>query len=632
MKLKRVCRILLMFVFAVCLSGLAVACAEEPGESVKPGITGPTQLELTEQYEATSTGVYTIVGTGVTVEKASGDAKITWNDETKKLDIAAGLEEGTYTVVLTASNGNAEEDATLTFTLTVTSLIVAPSIDGEESLALEAGYAPISTQAYTVAGTNVTVTKTSGDAKITWNDATKKLDIAAGLEEGKYPVVLTVSNGNAAEDATFTFTFIVWTKASVSGPATYVLPSNYIETSIEFVTDGTDVVVTKETGDEKITWNGTEQTLDVATGLAPGKYAVSLKAENEYGPAATADITLFVTYHDEALEEGILATFDSEEYVHNVDYTRTWLPDRPYQSAEIVEDAAAPNGKALKISYIEGEALDEACVEVFLAEPILRTRVKSIGIVLKTENFVTRDSAYNMLIYKNSETPWGVPELIVIAGEEYATYTVRDTGILDAMTDSDGYIRSFFIETFGGTEARALYLGEILCEKAPYTDETLTGNCLGTFDNEEYIHNVDIASTTHPGYSPEPSEVKIDNGSLKISYTGEGENKEIWTRIYFGKAVKRTEISALKFTIRLENNGSLNGGGIALIFFGNTTEWAIDGKYAHPAAAEGVYTIGDAGVLDAMTDADGYIRSVALVSFGGSQSLYIDNIEFVPVG
>ena len=87
--------------------------------SVAPGITGPTAMSLTEGYGITSTGVYTITGTApVTVTKTSGNGSITWNDTTKKLDIAAGLAPGSYPVELTASNGTAP-DATLTFTLTV---------------------------------------------------------------------------------------------------------------------------------------------------------------------------------------------------------------------------------------------------------------------------------------------------------------------------------------------------------------------------------------------------------------------------------------------------------------------------------------------------------------------------------
>ena len=87
---------------------------------VAPTITGPTTMTLAQGYAATSTGVYTVSGTPApTVAKTSGDSKITWNDGTKKLDIAAGLTAGTYQVILMASNG-IMPDATLTFTLTVT--------------------------------------------------------------------------------------------------------------------------------------------------------------------------------------------------------------------------------------------------------------------------------------------------------------------------------------------------------------------------------------------------------------------------------------------------------------------------------------------------------------------------------
>ena len=85
-----------------------------------PTITGPTALSLVQGYAATSTDAYTITGEpapGVT--KTSGNASITWNTSTLRLNIAAGLVAGTYPVTLTASNGVAP-DATLTFTLTVT--------------------------------------------------------------------------------------------------------------------------------------------------------------------------------------------------------------------------------------------------------------------------------------------------------------------------------------------------------------------------------------------------------------------------------------------------------------------------------------------------------------------------------
>jgi hypothetical protein len=87
---------------------------------VAPTITGPVKLTLLEGYDVASTGVYTVTGTApVTVTKTSGDSKITWNDGTKKLDIAPGLAPGIYPVTLKAISGMSP-DAALTFTLTVT--------------------------------------------------------------------------------------------------------------------------------------------------------------------------------------------------------------------------------------------------------------------------------------------------------------------------------------------------------------------------------------------------------------------------------------------------------------------------------------------------------------------------------
>ena len=177
--------------------------------TVAPTITGPTTMTLTAGYSATSTGVYTVTGNPApTVTKTSGDAKITWNNAARKLDIAAGLAAGTYTVVLTARNGTLP-DAPLTFTLTVTASNTAPTITGSVAMTLITGYGSTSTGAYTITGTPApTVTKTSGDAKITWNNTTKKLEIAAGLAVGTYTVVLKATNG-VSPDATLTFTLTV---------------------------------------------------------------------------------------------------------------------------------------------------------------------------------------------------------------------------------------------------------------------------------------------------------------------------------------------------------------------------------------------------------------------------------------
>ena len=84
-----------------------------------PSITGNSFMKLYRGYVTTSTNAFTITGNPTpTVTITSGDPLITWNGTTSKLDIAAGLPSGVYTVTLEATNGLAP-DAQYTFTLTV---------------------------------------------------------------------------------------------------------------------------------------------------------------------------------------------------------------------------------------------------------------------------------------------------------------------------------------------------------------------------------------------------------------------------------------------------------------------------------------------------------------------------------
>lgn len=339
---------------------------------------------------------------------------------------------------------------------------------------------------------------------------------------------------------------------------------------------------------------------------------------------------------DDSLSDGVLAAFDRDEYVNNVSYSDTWLR-RPFQSREIVEDDAAPHGKALKVSWLTGDSLDEACIAVYLAKPVLRSQVKSLSVTLRVENFTVRDGLFNLLIFKDMVTPWGVPSEVIIAEDEYKTYTITNPSVLNAMTDGDGYIRSLHIETFGGTEARHLYLAEISYEeetnpqpeREPYIDPSLTGNCLGTYNSEQYVNNVGSASDVFTDYWPQTAEMSVEGEELKIVYSGS--RGESWARVYFGAAVKREDVTAINIKMRIENCSALNNDTIYLVFFGNTSEWAKDGYYTHPnvGSTSGVFSITDAGVLDYMTDSDGYIRSVAIVTFGGTnQTIYIDEITY----
>jgi len=89
-----------------------------------PTLTGPTAQKLLKGYVATSTVAFTLTGTPaptVTLSNNHG-GKITWDGTNKKLNIAAGLAPGEYSVTLTASNGTTP-NAMVTFKLTVAKTI-----------------------------------------------------------------------------------------------------------------------------------------------------------------------------------------------------------------------------------------------------------------------------------------------------------------------------------------------------------------------------------------------------------------------------------------------------------------------------------------------------------------------------
>ena len=109
------------------------------------------------------------------------------------------------------------------------SLVTPVFSGGQAAMALTVGYLATSTPAFTVAGVPApTVVKTSGDAAITWNDATMKLDVAAGLAAGTYTVTLTADN--LAGSATFTFTLTVSLPAPPITPGGGGGPTNYTVT------------------------------------------------------------------------------------------------------------------------------------------------------------------------------------------------------------------------------------------------------------------------------------------------------------------------------------------------------------------------------------------------------------------
>ncbi len=184
-------------------TGATLTPGYEAPTGTAPSINGPTALTLTEGYGAVSTDAYIIAGTApVTVSKTSGDAKIVWNDATKKLDVVAGLSAGSYPVTLKASNGISPE-ATLTFMLTVNAVPV-----------IDAAISPTSVS-YDLASPS------DASTNITWNSAATVTDVVYGstplASSTDYVVsgsALTIKNGylntkgfSAGDKAEFTISF-----------------------------------------------------------------------------------------------------------------------------------------------------------------------------------------------------------------------------------------------------------------------------------------------------------------------------------------------------------------------------------------------------------------------------------------
>lgn len=104
------------------LPGTFAVAADMEGYVLKsfeaPAISGPDSMSLEYGYAAAATEAFTVMGVPAPVVKISGPDKIIWDETANKLNIAPGLEAGSYPVTLTADN-NVEPKAVHTFTLTV---------------------------------------------------------------------------------------------------------------------------------------------------------------------------------------------------------------------------------------------------------------------------------------------------------------------------------------------------------------------------------------------------------------------------------------------------------------------------------------------------------------------------------
>ena len=184
--------------------GSAVYLWHKEDDAVAPAITGPEEMTLALGYAAASSGVFTITGDPApTVRVASPENdKITWNNTTKRIDIAPGIATGIYAVSVDAFNSAGEAERHWFF-LTVTGVVL-----GAQSGTLKAGTAGAVTFPVSAGGT-----ANGKTGIVTWYES------ATGIRTGPTPAWITATVSNVASgSATVTMTF---NNAAAASPGSY---------------------------------------------------------------------------------------------------------------------------------------------------------------------------------------------------------------------------------------------------------------------------------------------------------------------------------------------------------------------------------------------------------------------------
>ncbi len=264
-------------------------------KSALPGIEGPTAMMLTEGYtDPVSTEAYQLTGTplpDVAIDDNLG-GRIVWNDTDQTMTVAHGLNQGNYTVTLTASNG-LSTDATLTFHLTVQG---PPSIMGDTALTLIEGYEETKTSAYVITGLPAPeISFHASDPKITWDSQACEIHIASGLGQGDYTARLAASNG-LDPDAALTFHLTVQGPPSIKGDTALTLTEGYEETKTgAYTIAGLPAPeISFHASDPRITWDNQTGEIHIASGLRQGDYTARLTASNGLEPDAALTFHLTV--------------------------------------------------------------------------------------------------------------------------------------------------------------------------------------------------------------------------------------------------------------------------------------------------------------------------------------------------
>ncbi len=278
---------------------------------------------LEEGYQEVKSAGFVIKGCAepvVTLVGNTADGKISWDGESRKLKIAEGITEGEYTVKIQVKESEtAEQSAECEFKLKVTKKQEKPvGISGPQDLTLKEGYEATETGSYTITGGTspvVTLAGNTAGGKISWDEASKKLKIAAGIPEGNYTVKIQVKENGSAEPSTeCEFTLKVTkdqggnppTSIAISGPQNLALVEGYeaTETGSYTITGGTSPAVTLagNTAGGKISWDGESKKLKIAGGIPEGDYTVKIQVKEDGSAETSAECEFKLTVTKKGLE------------------------------------------------------------------------------------------------------------------------------------------------------------------------------------------------------------------------------------------------------------------------------------------------------------------------------------------
>jgi len=242
----------------------------------------PMPMTLREDYKTTSTGDFKFEGTEpikVTLTVANDPEKrIMWNENTKRLDIIAGLKVGNYDVVLTPSNIMGEGEK-FTFTLTVT-----PPVAPVTSVTID----PPTTQVKRGSTHTFTAIVHNDDGKqhpvqdVTWTvEGSTESSITTGTTGG----VLTVAADETAGHLIVRATSVA--DPQQSGTALVIVPT--IDPNNNATINGEPMDLTDSTNGTGWEWNVNNKTMTVTGDLNGG---VVFTVNNDIKINVTTHVTM----------------------------------------------------------------------------------------------------------------------------------------------------------------------------------------------------------------------------------------------------------------------------------------------------------------------------------------------------